>query len=80
MKMYTVYAINSLTRNYIYVGLTNNLERRFKQHNEKRERTTRSYAPFELFYNKEFPNRILARSHEKYLKSGAGKEFLRSFW
>jgi len=80
MKMYTVYAINSLTRNYIYVGLTNNLERRFKQHNEKRERTTRSYAPFELLYSKELPDRILARSHEKYLKSEAGKEFLRSFW
>jgi putative endonuclease len=61
----------------MYVGLTNNLYRRINQHNEGRERTTRSYRPFELIYYEEFDTRIEARVREKYLKSGAGKEFLR---
>jgi hypothetical protein len=31
--MFFVYAIKSLSRNYIYVGLTNDVEKRLKQHN-----------------------------------------------
>ncbi|HSI68873.1 MAG TPA: GIY-YIG nuclease family protein [Gillisia sp.] len=31
--MFIVYAISSLSRNYIYVGLTDNLDRRLNQHN-----------------------------------------------
>lgn len=33
--------------------------------------------PFELIHFEEFETRGQARSREKYLKSGAGKEFLR---
>ena len=43
---YYVYALNSLNRNYIYVGLTNNTMRRFKQHQEGKETTTAPYRPF----------------------------------
>ncbi|NNC69305.1 MAG: GIY-YIG nuclease family protein, partial [Flavobacteriaceae bacterium] len=32
--MITVYAIKSNKRNYIYVGMTNNLCRRFSDHNK----------------------------------------------
>ena len=31
--MYFVYAIKSINRNYIYVGMTNEVERRFDEHN-----------------------------------------------
>jgi len=48
--MYLVYAIKSKTRNYIYVGLTNNIERRLKEHNEGFNKTTKPYRPFELIY------------------------------
>ncbi|QED39136.1 GIY-YIG nuclease family protein [Antarcticibacterium arcticum] len=76
--MYFVYSISSLTRNYIYVGLTDNVERRFIQHNTGRNKTTKPYLPFKLIYTEEFPDRDAARKREKYLKSGIGKEFLRS--
>ncbi len=66
-----------MRRNYIYVGLTNDLRRRVEQHNEGRERTARPYRPFELIHFEEFDTRTEAREREKHLKSGAGKEFLR---
>ncbi len=48
---HTVYAIASLSRNYIYVGMTSNLDNRLKRHNNGYEKTTKPYAPFELIYN-----------------------------
>jgi len=76
--MITVYAISSIKQNYIYVGMSNDLEKRINQHNKGYEKTTRPYKPYVLIYTEEFPNRIEARKREKYLKSGIGKEFLKS--
>jgi putative endonuclease len=76
--MYYVYAIRSTSANYIYVGMTNNLDRRLRQHNNGESRTTKPYRPFVLIYSEIAENRIAARKREKYLKSGIGKEFLRS--
>ena len=75
--MYFVYVIKSIERNYIYVGLTSNLERRISQHQDGEERTTRAYRPFKLLHSEKFPIRIEARNREKYLKSGVGKEWIK---
>ncbi|MBI5638947.1 MAG: GIY-YIG nuclease family protein [Nitrospirae bacterium] len=74
-----VYVIRSLEKKYVYVGLTNNPDRRITEHNTKKERTTRTYAPFETILIEKFSTRARAREREKYLKSGTGKEFLKSF-
>ncbi len=75
--MYTVYAIKSLIRNYIYVGMFSQLEKRLNRHNEGKNKTTKPYAPFELIYTETFETRLQARIREKYWKSGIGKEKLR---
>jgi len=75
---FTVYAIKSLSRKYIYVGMTNNLERRLKEHNQRENRSTKAYAPFTLIFSETFKTRNLARMKEKYLKSGVGKSFLKN--
>ncbi|NNK19552.1 MAG: GIY-YIG nuclease family protein [Maribacter sp.] len=75
--MITVYAIKSNKRNYIYVGMTNNLCRRFSDHNKGLNKSTRPYLPYSIIYLQSFGTRQAARNHEKYLKSGIGKEFLR---
>jgi putative endonuclease len=77
MKKYFVYALSSLLRNYLYVGQTDNIERRFIEHNNGKNKTTRPYRPFKLMYSEEFTSRKEAREKEKYLKSGSGKEFLK---
>jgi putative endonuclease len=76
MKWHT-YALASLVRNYIYVGITSNLKKRIAQHNAGKERTTRPYRPFRLLLSEAFSTRIEARRREVWLKSGIGKEFLR---
>ena len=75
--MFTVYAISSIGKNYIYVGMTSNLENRLKRHNGFREKTTKPYAPFILIYTEVCETRAEARKREKYWKSGLGKEKLR---
>ena len=74
--MYYVYAIKSTKRNYIYVGITNDLERRLSEHNNGLSITTKPYSPFLLIVAEELDTRIEARKREKLLKSGVGKEYL----
>jgi putative endonuclease len=76
--MYYVYALKSRTRNYLYVGMTNSLSRRLSEHNDGKNKTTKPYRPFLLIYSEKAASRIKAREREKYLKSGVGKEFLKT--
>jgi len=75
--MFYVYAIKSEIRNYIYVGLTNNLERRISEHNNGQNKSTKAYKPFVLIYSEKHLERKDARIKEKYFKSGIGKELLK---
>jgi putative endonuclease len=77
--MFTIYAIKSSARKYIYVGMTSDFDRRFSEHNTGRNKTTRPYKPFQVLYTEQRTTRAEARKREQYLKSGIGKEFLKSF-
>ena len=76
--MFYVYSIQSLSRNYIYVGLTDNVDRRFNEHQSGKNRTTKPYRPFKIVLIENFVTRPQAKIREKYLKSGVGKEFLKA--
>ena len=75
--MYFVYAIKSEFKDWIYVGISNDIDRRLKQHNAGYNRSTKPYRPFKLIYSEKLSNRISARKREQYLKSTSGKRFLR---
>jgi putative endonuclease len=75
--MYYVYVISSESKKYIYVGLTNDVSRRFNEHNKGLNKTTKPYRPFKLILTENHNSRSEARDREKYLKSGSGKEFLK---
>jgi putative endonuclease len=49
--------------------MTNNLEKRIKEHNNGYEKTTKPYTPFKLIYKEELETRPEARIREKYFKS-----------
>jgi putative endonuclease len=77
-KNMMVYALKSIDKKYIYVGMTDDLDRRVRQHNDGRSRATKPYRPFKLLYSEVHADRQSARKREKYLKSGVGKEFLKT--
>ena len=78
--MYFIYIIKSLSKNKYYTGITNNLDRRLEEHNQKLSNTltTKNLTDFELVFCTSVSNRLVAREIEKYLKSGSGREFRNS--
>ena len=75
--MYRVYVLKSKIKNYHYVGMTNNLERRFKDHDEWKNTSTKAYSPFELIYKEMAENSQQAREREKYFKTWKWREELK---
>ena len=75
--MWVVYALRSCKDGWLYIGISSKLKERLKEHNRGDNRSTKSRAPFELFYFEECDSRLKARRREKYLKSGTGREFLK---
>lgn len=63
-----------------YVGMTENVEKRIKQHNNGETKSTKGYLPWKLFFFETFPTRKEARLREVYLKSGSGKENIKNKW
>ena len=76
--MYFVYAIKSEKDGRIYVGMCADTDVRLKEHNAAKTKSTKGFIPWKLIYKEEAENRIEARKREIYLKSGIGKEFLKS--
>ena len=79
MKFY-VYVLKSETHFRFYVGMTQRLEERLKEHNSGKTKSTKGYGPWKLFFFEECSSRLEARMREKYLKSGAGKEYIKDEW
>lgn len=76
--MWYVYVIESIKNSNHYTGLTNNLKRRFEEHNTGRSTYTRHRGPYKLIYYEASLNEKDARSREIYLKSGMGKRYLKN--
>jgi putative endonuclease len=76
--MYFVYAIKSEKDGRIYVGMCVDVEVRLKEHNSGKTKSTKGFVPWRLIFKEDLNNRIEARKREIYLKSGIGKEFLKS--
>ena len=81
MASVSVYALR-FADGTIYVGLTKDLVRRLREHVSRQSPSTRRFdADFQLIYQKPFNGYAQARAHEKYLKSGHGRKFLKgSVW
>jgi putative endonuclease len=74
--MYYLYILQNKNQ-LLYKGISNNIQRRIKQHNQNRAVGTRGKGPWELVYSEVLPDRKTAREREKYFKSGIGREKLK---
>lgn len=77
MKFYYVYVLQSTNSNFIYVGFTSDLRKRFNEHNNKEELSTKHYAPFELIHYEAYRNIKDAKRREEYFKTTKGKVTLK---
>ena len=62
----------------IYVGIAQDADLRLREHNAGKNRYTKGLRPWKTIYREVQPDWLAARKREKYLKSGVGKEFLKS--
>jgi predicted GIY-YIG superfamily endonuclease len=76
--MVTVYALLNQFNEEVYVGMSTAIKRRLREHNTGKNRYTKAFKPWEIFYTEEHGDWESARKREKYLKSAAGKRFLKS--
>ena len=77
--MFTVYILYSLGHNKTYVGFTSDMEARFKAHNELGIKGwTIRYRPWVLIHTEKFDCKKEAMLREKELKSGKGRDFIKS--
>ena len=77
MSKFNVYVIKS-REGLKYTGMTEDLELRLKQHNNKAlSFWTKIGSAWKLVYKEEFDNKTEALKREKWLKTGLGREFLR---
>jgi putative endonuclease len=76
--IYTVCILYSVNHKKHYTGFTSNLEQRILSHNELGKGWTSKYRPWQLLYYKEFDTKAEAMSHEKWLKTGVGREFIKN--
>ncbi len=67
-KMYYVYILKSKKDNNLYIGSTNDLERRINEHNNRLVFSTKSRVPFDLIYYEAYKSEKDARNREKNLK------------
>ncbi|WP_375584090.1 GIY-YIG nuclease family protein [Cyclobacterium xiamenense] len=79
MVTFTVYVLHSEKFNKIYIGFTSDLEKRLISHNELGKKGwTIKFRPWKVIHTEEFESKKEAMNREKYLKTGAGREFIRS--
>ena len=76
--MFCAYALKSKKNGSIYVGSTDNLQRRFAEHNRgEGGKYTRDNRPFEIIYYEAYASYALAKQAERFYKTGYGREVLK---
>jgi len=78
MNEWFVYALRSLKDNNLYIGISQNPEKRVETHNKGKTESTKNRRPFVLLYKESCSFRNKAREKEKYYKSGFGREVLKN--
>lgn len=75
--MFYVYVLRSIKDCKLYNGYTNNLKRRFQEHNDGLVLSTKNRKPFELIYYESYCNQQDATSREKYFKTQWGRNYIK---
>lgn len=76
--MFYVYVIKSLKDQSLYIGYTDNLEKRIKKHNDGLVSYTSKHIPYKIIYFETYLSEKDARRRERNLKNKGGqRDFLK---
>ena len=78
-KLFYVYVIENIIDSSWYIGFSTNAARRIKEHNIKigGSYSRKKLGKWRLIYIEGYANKLDALGREKYLKSGAGRKYLK---
>ena len=74
-----MYVIESLRDQTWYTGIAMDATRRLNDHNSGKYRFTKAHLPWKIIYSELQPDWAAARKREKYLKTAAGKIWLKKY-
>ena len=77
MFMFVVYLLESSKDKSWYIGYTMNIIKRIKSHNKGENKSTKNKLLWKVIYYEMYLNKMDALGREKFLKSGAGRRFLK---
>lgn len=75
--MYYVYCLISKKNKDLYIGYSEDLRRRFHEHNDGNVKSTKGYRPWVLVYYEAYANHHDAAKREKQLKLHKAKADLK---
>jgi len=78
MKFFYVYVLHNPLKNFIYVGYSENLRQRFKEHNSGKSKSTKYYKPLNSIFYEAYSTKSDAKRREVYLKTNKGKTALKT--
>ncbi|MDO8499399.1 MAG: GIY-YIG nuclease family protein [bacterium] len=72
--MFTVYILYSEKLQRRYIGSTDDIKRRFKEHNSGKVSFSSKGVPWKIIYLEMFTNKKDAQNEERFLKTGKGRD------
>jgi len=70
--MWFIYILQSYKSSKYYIGSTNNLERRLREHNQGKNKSTKNKGPWKIIYREQCSSELFARNRELKIKSYKG--------
>ena len=72
-----VYVLQSRKHKKLYVGYTDDLKKRFQEHNRRLNTSTKPFSPWQLIHYEAYRHEKDAKRREKYLKTSQGSRLLK---
>lgn len=78
LNFFYVYVLHNPSKNFMYVGYSEDLKQRVISHNKGENKSTKAFLPLELIHYEAYKSKKDAKRREEYLKTAKGKTTLRT--
>ena len=69
---FQLYFIESMVKDFVYTGITSDINKRLIKHNNGSTISTKKYKPYRVIYLEQFESKTEALKRELYFKSPKG--------